>query len=157
VPVGTYEVDVRLFVDGAQIARTPAPFEVSTKSGFEQVVTAAAREHGVLYGLATAMMAIATGWFASVVSPAGLTRSHKSPNGHVNDRGIWPWRARFETCSRGAKPRAYGFNRRDIARRRDIDSPLAEHVRCESEGAEDISEGTVTHVSSLRQRRQTPA
>jgi uncharacterized protein (TIGR02186 family) len=66
VLVGTYEVDVRLFVDGAQIARTPAPFEVY-KSGFEQVVTAAAREHGVLYGLATAMMAIATGWFASVV------------------------------------------------------------------------------------------
>jgi uncharacterized protein (TIGR02186 family) len=66
VPVGTYEVDVRLFADGVQIARTPAPFEVY-KSGFEQVVTAAAREHGVLYGLATAMMAIATGWFASVV------------------------------------------------------------------------------------------
>jgi uncharacterized protein (TIGR02186 family) len=66
VPVGTYEVEVRLFADGAQIARTPAPFEVY-KSGFEQVVTVAAREHGVLYGLATAMMAIATGWFASVV------------------------------------------------------------------------------------------
>jgi uncharacterized protein (TIGR02186 family) len=66
VPVGTYEVDVRLFADGAQIARTPAPFEVY-KSGFEQVVTAAARDHGVLYGLATAIMAITTGWFASVV------------------------------------------------------------------------------------------
>jgi uncharacterized protein (TIGR02186 family) len=66
VPVGTYEVDVRLFADGAQIARAPAPFEVY-KSGFEQVVTAAARDHGTLYGLATAMMAIVTGWFASVV------------------------------------------------------------------------------------------
>jgi uncharacterized protein (TIGR02186 family) len=66
VPVGTYEVDVRLFADGAQIARAPSPFEVY-KSGFEQVVTAAARDHGTLYGLATAMMAIATGWFASVV------------------------------------------------------------------------------------------
>jgi uncharacterized protein (TIGR02186 family) len=66
VPIGTYEVDVRLFADGAQIARAPAPFEVS-KSGFEQVVTSAARDHGVLYGLATAMMALATGWFASVV------------------------------------------------------------------------------------------
>lgn len=66
VPVGTYEVDVRLFADGAQIARAPAPFEVY-KSGFEQVVTVAAREHGTLYGLATAMMAIVTGWFASVV------------------------------------------------------------------------------------------
>jgi len=66
VPVGTYEVDVRLFADGAQIARTPSPFEVY-KSGFEQLVTAAARDHGTLYGLVTAMMAIATGWFASVV------------------------------------------------------------------------------------------
>lgn len=66
VPVGTYEVDVRLFADGAQIARTPSPFEVY-KFGFEQIVTSAARDHGLLYGLATAMMAIATGWFASVV------------------------------------------------------------------------------------------
>ena len=66
VPIGTYEVDVRLFADGAQIARAPAPFEVF-KSGFEQVVTNAARDHGVLYGLATAAMALVTGWFASVV------------------------------------------------------------------------------------------
>jgi uncharacterized protein (TIGR02186 family) len=66
VPVGDYEVDVRLFAEGIQIARGPAPFEVY-KSGFEQVVTTAARDHGFLYGLATAMMAIATGWFASVV------------------------------------------------------------------------------------------
>lgn len=66
VQIGGYEVDVRLFADGAQIARAPAPFEVY-KSGFEQVVTAAARDHGLLYGLATAMMALATGWFASVV------------------------------------------------------------------------------------------
>ncbi len=66
VPVGSYQVDVRLFADGMQIAREQAPFEVY-KSGFEQVVTTAAREHGVLYGLATAMMAVATGWFASVV------------------------------------------------------------------------------------------
>jgi uncharacterized protein (TIGR02186 family) len=66
VPVGTYEVDVRLFADGAMIARTPAPFEVY-KSGFEQVVTNAAREHGFLYGLATSMMALFTGWLASVV------------------------------------------------------------------------------------------
>jgi uncharacterized protein (TIGR02186 family) len=66
VPVGTYEVDVRLFADGAQLARAPSPFEVY-KSGFEQVVTTAAREHGMLYGLVTAMMAIVTGWFASVV------------------------------------------------------------------------------------------
>jgi uncharacterized protein (TIGR02186 family) len=66
VPIGTYEVDVRLFADGAQIARSPAPFEVY-KSGFEQIVTTAARDHGLLYGLATSLMAVVTGWFASVV------------------------------------------------------------------------------------------
>ncbi len=64
--MGTYEVDVRLFADGMQIARAPSPFEVY-KSGFERLVTVAARDHGLLYGLATALMAIATGWFASVV------------------------------------------------------------------------------------------
>ena len=47
VPVGTYEVDVRLFADGAQIARTPAPFEVY-KFGIEQTLTINAREHGIL-------------------------------------------------------------------------------------------------------------
>jgi len=66
VPVGTYEVDVRLFADGAQIARAPSPFEVY-KSGFEQIVTSAARDHGFLYGLITALLAVITGWFASVV------------------------------------------------------------------------------------------
>jgi uncharacterized protein (TIGR02186 family) len=66
VPVGNYEVDVKLFADGALITRTPSAFEVY-KAGFEQVVSAAARDHGFLYGLATAMMALATGWLASVV------------------------------------------------------------------------------------------
>jgi len=65
-PIGNYDVDVRLFVDGAPIARTNSAFEVY-KSGLEQVLTSAARDHGLLYGLATAMMAVVTGWFASVV------------------------------------------------------------------------------------------
>lgn len=66
VPVGNYLVDVRLFTDGAQIARAAAPFEVA-KEGVEQIVTSAAREHGVLYGLAVVTMALLTGWFASIV------------------------------------------------------------------------------------------
>lgn len=66
VPVGSYQVEVRLFADGALIARTPSAFEVY-KAGFEQVVTNAARDHGFVYGLATVAMALATGWFASVV------------------------------------------------------------------------------------------
>ncbi|MEA2902628.1 MAG: hypothetical protein QOI12_15 [Alphaproteobacteria bacterium] len=65
-PVGNYEVDVKLFADGAMIARTSSALEVY-KSGFEQLVTTSARDHGFLYGLATAMLALATGWFASVV------------------------------------------------------------------------------------------
>ena len=37
------------------------------KAGFEQYVADAARDHGLLYGLATAMMALFIGWFGSVV------------------------------------------------------------------------------------------
>jgi len=66
VPTGTYEIDVKLFVDGMLIARTPSALEIY-KAGFEQFVTSSAQFHGVLYGLATSMMAILTGWFASVV------------------------------------------------------------------------------------------
>jgi uncharacterized protein (TIGR02186 family) len=65
-PIGNYEVDVGLFADGAQIARTRSAFEVY-KAGFEQVVSAAARDYGLLYGLGTAFMALATGWFASIL------------------------------------------------------------------------------------------
>lgn len=66
VPVGTYEVDVKLFADGALIARTTSALEI-TKVGFEQFVAESARHHGVLYGLATALMGLVTGWLASVV------------------------------------------------------------------------------------------
>ena len=59
-------MDVRPFVDGAAIARAPSALEVY-KAGLEQIVSSAARNHGLLYGLLTAMMALATGWFASVV------------------------------------------------------------------------------------------
>jgi len=65
VPVGIYEVDVKLFGQGAMIARTSSAFEV-VKVGFEQFVVVAARDYGVLYGIATAAMALMTGWLASV-------------------------------------------------------------------------------------------
>jgi uncharacterized protein (TIGR02186 family) len=66
VPVGNYEVDARLFADGAMIARAPSAFEVY-KAGFEQVITNTARDHGFLYGIATAMMALLTGWLAAII------------------------------------------------------------------------------------------
>jgi uncharacterized protein (TIGR02186 family) len=65
VPIGDYTVDVKLFADGNLIAQTNSAFEI-VKVGFEQFVANAAREHGILYGLATTMMALATGWIASV-------------------------------------------------------------------------------------------
>jgi uncharacterized protein (TIGR02186 family) len=65
VPIGTYDVDVKLFAEGNMIADTDSAFEI-VKVGFEQFVVDAARLHGLLYGLACTLMAIATGWIASV-------------------------------------------------------------------------------------------
>jgi uncharacterized protein (TIGR02186 family) len=65
-PTGNYDVDVKLFADGALLSRTQTALEV-VKVGFEQVVANAARDYGLLYGLATALMALLTGWLASVV------------------------------------------------------------------------------------------
>jgi uncharacterized protein (TIGR02186 family) len=65
VPVGNYTVDVKLFADGNLIAHTDSAFEI-VKVGFEQFVVDAAREHGLLYGFATALMALLTGWIASI-------------------------------------------------------------------------------------------
>jgi len=66
VPTGNFNVDVELFADGAMVARTNSALEV-TKAGFEQYVADAARDHGLLYGFATMLMALLTGWIASVV------------------------------------------------------------------------------------------
>jgi len=65
-PVGNYEVEVKLFADGTNIARTASAMEV-VKVGVEQFVANAARNYGFLYGLCTTLMALLTGWFASVV------------------------------------------------------------------------------------------
>jgi uncharacterized protein (TIGR02186 family) len=65
-PTGTYNVQVRLFADGALLATTTTALEVQ-KVAFEQFVAAAAREHAVLYGLVTVALALTTGWLASVV------------------------------------------------------------------------------------------
>jgi uncharacterized protein (TIGR02186 family) len=66
VPIGTYEVEIRLFSDGALITRTDTAFEI-VKVGFEQFVATTARQAGFIYGLVTAFMALMTGWMASVV------------------------------------------------------------------------------------------
>jgi uncharacterized protein (TIGR02186 family) len=65
-PFGNYDADVKLFAGGNMIQRVNSAFEV-VKFGFEQFVANAARDYGLLYGIATVRMALLTGWFASVV------------------------------------------------------------------------------------------
>jgi uncharacterized protein (TIGR02186 family) len=66
VPTGSYAFDIKLFADGAVVARTNSALEV-TKAGFEQYVADAARDNGLIYGFATMLMALLTGWVASAV------------------------------------------------------------------------------------------
>ena len=64
--IGNYEVDVKLFADGTNIASAASALEI-VKVGIEQLVSSTARDHAFLYGLAITLMALLTGWFASVV------------------------------------------------------------------------------------------
>jgi uncharacterized protein (TIGR02186 family) len=66
VPTGSYVIEVGLFASSALVARTNSALEV-IKTGFEQYVADAARDYGLVYGMATALMALLIGWFASVV------------------------------------------------------------------------------------------
>ena len=63
---GIYDVVVKLFADGALITRTGSAFEIDTV-GFERFIALSAIDHGILYGLATAFMAVMTGWLASII------------------------------------------------------------------------------------------
>ena len=66
VPIGTYNVDIKLFADGQLVTRTETAFEI-VKVGFEQFVATTSRQNGLAYGLATVVMALMTGWMASIV------------------------------------------------------------------------------------------
>ena len=66
VTTGTYTIDIKLFANGAFITKTETAFEI-VKVGFEQFVANTARYNGFAYGLVTAMMALLTGWMASIV------------------------------------------------------------------------------------------
>ena len=66
VPIGTYQVEIKLFSDGALVTRTESAFEI-VKVGFEQFVATSARQSGFIYGLVTTAMALMTGWMASIV------------------------------------------------------------------------------------------
>jgi uncharacterized protein (TIGR02186 family) len=66
VPIGTYQVEIKLFSGGALVTRTETAFEI-VKVGFEQFVATSARQSGFIYGLVTTAMALMTGWMASIV------------------------------------------------------------------------------------------
>ncbi len=66
VPIGTYDVEIRLFANGALVAKTESAFEI-VKVGFEQFVATSALQNSFVYGLVTAAMALMTGWIASIV------------------------------------------------------------------------------------------
>jgi uncharacterized protein (TIGR02186 family) len=66
VPIGTYEVEIKVLANGALVTRTETAFEIA-KVGFEQFVATNARQNGLVYGLLTAAMALMTGWMASIV------------------------------------------------------------------------------------------
>ena len=66
VPIGLYNVEIKLFADGALVTKTDTAFEI-VKVGFEQFVATTAQQHGFVYGLITAFMALMTGWMASIV------------------------------------------------------------------------------------------
>jgi uncharacterized protein (TIGR02186 family) len=66
VPIGAYQVEIKLLSDGALVTKTDTSFEI-VKVGFEQFVATAAKQNGLAYGLVTALLALVTGWMASVV------------------------------------------------------------------------------------------
>ena len=66
VPIGRHLAHAYLFDEGKFIASQFTTLEVR-KQGFEQQAYELAHNHGLLYGILAVLMAMATGWLASVV------------------------------------------------------------------------------------------
>ncbi|UZF92435.1 TIGR02186 family protein [Bosea sp. NBC_00550] len=65
-PTGSYTVDIVLYSGGVPLARQQTSFEV-IKTGIEQRLASGAYDWPLLYGFATALLALLLGWGASVV------------------------------------------------------------------------------------------
>ena len=65
VPVGTHAAQAFLFKDGNYLNSTSRSLLIE-KEGFERFAYALAYDYGLLYGLVAVLIAIATGWLASV-------------------------------------------------------------------------------------------
>ncbi|OJF98502.1 TIGR02186 family protein [Pararhizobium antarcticum] len=66
VPNGVHVVRAYLFRDGMFVAAKALPLRV-VKTGIEQAITRAAHESPFLYGILAVLLAVITGWLASVV------------------------------------------------------------------------------------------
>jgi uncharacterized protein (TIGR02186 family) len=64
VPVGTYTAETFLIDDGRVVAAATRDIQIN-KSGFERSVALAARQHGLLYGLACVILSLGLGWAAA--------------------------------------------------------------------------------------------
>jgi uncharacterized protein (TIGR02186 family) len=65
-PPGNYDVEITLLTDTVVLARAQTSFEL-VKTGFEQQVGETAHDFSLLYGAATASLALLFGWFANIV------------------------------------------------------------------------------------------
>ena len=65
-PLGTYEIESRLFVGGTPLAQSDNQLEVS-KIGFEAIVAATARDYPWLYGLVICFLSLFSGYLAHVL------------------------------------------------------------------------------------------
>ncbi|GGF73036.1 membrane protein [Azorhizobium oxalatiphilum] len=63
---GTYEVSAQLFRDGQVVGRASTRFLIQ-KAGFEAQTAGFAEHHGLLYGLAVALGALAVGFIANLL------------------------------------------------------------------------------------------
>nr|WP_316652140.1 TIGR02186 family protein [uncultured Gellertiella sp.] len=66
IPNGTHTVHAALFKSGKFIMEKTLPLRV-VKTGLEQSITDAAHEQPLLYGMASVLLAVFTGWGASVL------------------------------------------------------------------------------------------
>ncbi|MDQ0472351.1 TIGR02186 family protein [Labrys wisconsinensis] len=66
VPLGIYQVETRLLIDGEVVTGQRASLEV-IKTGFEDQVAQWSKDRAPVYGLATCLIAVTLGWFATVV------------------------------------------------------------------------------------------
>ena len=66
VPIGEYQVDLKLFSNGEMVGESLSTFSV-VKIGVEDLVVNSATNHSLLYGLTVVSLAFFTGWFASIV------------------------------------------------------------------------------------------